>query len=128
MPDEQRYVVNGYPGADWAANARAAGTGTLARATLSDANARRPVAIFAETFERLSALADRTLKQRGGGLALAYPQPVVARVIGSFMGIPPEDDETWARIMNTMMAAGDPEATMTFGWRRTSSDSNVSMR
>jgi cytochrome P450 len=30
-------------------------------------------------------------------------------VIGSFMGIPPEDDETWARIMNTMMAAGDPD-------------------
>ncbi|MBX9642166.1 MAG: nitroreductase family deazaflavin-dependent oxidoreductase [Mycobacteriaceae bacterium] len=25
------YVVAGYPGADWAANARAAGTGTLAR-------------------------------------------------------------------------------------------------
>jgi cytochrome P450 len=36
-------------------------------------------------------------------------QPVVARVIGSFMGIPPEDDEIWARIMNTMMAAGDPD-------------------
>jgi cholest-4-en-3-one 26-monooxygenase len=36
-------------------------------------------------------------------------QPVVARVIGSFMGIPPEDDDTWARIMNTMMAAGDPD-------------------
>jgi cholest-4-en-3-one 26-monooxygenase len=36
-------------------------------------------------------------------------QPVVARVIGSFMGIPPEDDETWARIMNTMMGAGDPD-------------------
>jgi cytochrome P450 len=36
-------------------------------------------------------------------------QPVVARVIGSFMGIPPEDDEPWAHIMNTMMAAGDPD-------------------
>jgi cholest-4-en-3-one 26-monooxygenase len=36
-------------------------------------------------------------------------QPVVARVIGSFMGIPPEDDEPWARIMNTMMGAGDPD-------------------
>jgi cytochrome P450 len=36
-------------------------------------------------------------------------QPVVARVIGSFMGIPPEQDDTWARIMNTMMAAGDPD-------------------
>jgi cytochrome P450 len=36
-------------------------------------------------------------------------QPVVARVIGSFMGIPPEDDEPWAHIMNTMMGAGDPD-------------------
>jgi cytochrome P450 len=36
-------------------------------------------------------------------------QPVVARVIGSFMGIPPEDDEAWARLMNMMLAAGDPD-------------------
>ena len=36
-------------------------------------------------------------------------QPVVARVIGSFMGIPPEDDAVWARLMNTIMAAGDPD-------------------
>jgi cholest-4-en-3-one 26-monooxygenase len=42
-------------------------------------------------------------------LVFDVAQPVVARVIGSFMGIPPEDDETWARIMNTMMAAGDPD-------------------
>jgi cytochrome P450 len=38
-------------------------------------------------------------------------QPVVARVIGSFMGIPPEDDEVWARLMNTLLQAGDPDAT-----------------
>jgi cytochrome P450 len=36
-------------------------------------------------------------------------QPVVSRVIGSFMGIPPEDDEAWARLMNMMMGAGDPD-------------------
>jgi cytochrome P450 len=42
-------------------------------------------------------------------LVTEVAQPVVARVIGSFMGIPPEDDDTWARIMNTMMAAGDPD-------------------
>jgi cytochrome P450 len=36
-------------------------------------------------------------------------QPVVSRVIGSFMGIPPEDDEIWARLMNTMLAADDPD-------------------
>jgi cytochrome P450 len=38
-------------------------------------------------------------------------QPVVARVIGSFMGIPPEDDAIWARLMNSMMASGDPDVT-----------------
>jgi cytochrome P450 len=36
-------------------------------------------------------------------------QPVVSRVIGSFMGLPPEDDEIWARLMNSMMSAGDPD-------------------
>jgi cytochrome P450 len=36
-------------------------------------------------------------------------QPVVARVIGSFMGIPPEDDEVWARLMNNTLGAGDPD-------------------
>jgi len=30
-------------------------------------------------------------------------------VIGSFMGIPPEDDEAWARLMNMMMGPGDPD-------------------
>src|SRR5688572_22058761 len=38
-------------------------------------------------------------------------QPAVSRVIGSFMGIPPEDDEIWARLMNSMMAAGDEDIT-----------------
>lgn len=41
------------------------GTGLLARSTLADANARRPVAIFAETFEMLSGLADHALKREG---------------------------------------------------------------
>jgi cytochrome P450 len=36
-------------------------------------------------------------------------QPVVSRVIGSFMGIPPEDDAIWARLMNSALAAGDPD-------------------
>jgi len=34
-------------------------------------------------------------------------QPVVSRVIGSFMGIPEEDDAMWARLMNTALGAGD---------------------
>jgi IS4 transposase len=41
------------------------GTGALARSTLADANARRPVAILAETFDMLSGLADRALRQEG---------------------------------------------------------------
>jgi IS4 transposase len=41
------------------------GTGRLARSTLSDANQRRPPAIFADTFSMLSELGDRTLKREG---------------------------------------------------------------
>jgi len=41
------------------------GTGPLARSTLSDANARRPVAILAETFDMLSGLAGQALKREG---------------------------------------------------------------
>jgi cytochrome P450 len=36
-------------------------------------------------------------------------QPVVSRVIGSFMGIPKEDDAAWANLMNSALAAGDPD-------------------
>ncbi|HEU4658874.1 MAG TPA: cytochrome P450 [Capillimicrobium sp.] len=46
-------------------------------------------------------------------------QPVVARVIGSFMGIDPADDAIWANLMNAVLGAGDadlnpegPEAVM----------------
>jgi anti-sigma B factor antagonist len=35
---------------------------------------------------RALVLADRTLKQRGGGLALTHPQPVVARAL-SLLGV-----------------------------------------
>jgi cholest-4-en-3-one 26-monooxygenase len=36
-------------------------------------------------------------------------QPAVSRVIGSFMGIPPEDDAVWANLMNSALAVGDPD-------------------
>lgn len=36
-------------------------------------------------------------------------QPVVSRVIGSFMGIPEEDDALWAELMNAVLGAGDPD-------------------
>jgi cholest-4-en-3-one 26-monooxygenase len=42
-------------------------------------------------------------------LVTEVAQPVVSRVIGSFMGIPPEDDEIWANLMNAALGAGDPD-------------------
>jgi putative transposase len=41
------------------------GTGKLSRSTLSDANGRRPVGIFAQTFATLSAMASRQLRSEG---------------------------------------------------------------
>jgi putative transposase len=41
------------------------GTGKLRRSTLSDANSRRPVGIFAQTFATLSAMASRQLRSEG---------------------------------------------------------------
>src|SRR5437763_491610 len=35
-------------------------------------------------------------------------QPAVSRVIGSFMGIPEEDDAIWANLMNSTLGASDP--------------------
>jgi cytochrome P450 len=36
-------------------------------------------------------------------------QPVVARVIGSFMGIAEDEDAIWARLMNSTLGAGDAD-------------------
>ncbi len=36
-------------------------------------------------------------------------QPIVSRVIGSFMGIPEEDDAVWANLMNKTLGAADPD-------------------
>jgi cytochrome P450 len=36
-------------------------------------------------------------------------QPIVSRVIGSFMGIDEEDDAIWARLMNSTLGAADPD-------------------
>jgi putative transposase len=41
------------------------GTGKLSRSTLADANARRPVGIFAQTFATLSAMAGRQIRREG---------------------------------------------------------------
>ncbi len=37
----------------------------------------------------------------------AVAQPVVSRVICRFMGLPPEDDQMWADLVNSVLAAGD---------------------
>lgn len=44
------------------------GVGQLKRSTLSEANARRPVALFARTFAILAAQADRHLRQEGAAM------------------------------------------------------------
>jgi IS4 transposase len=44
------------------------GVGAIARTTVSDANARRPTAPFAETFALLSAQADRQTRQHGAAM------------------------------------------------------------
>jgi len=52
----------------WNANAHHhyhLGAVPLAKSTLSDANARRPVAIFSETFSKLSGLAGRLMRREG---------------------------------------------------------------
>ena len=42
-------------------------------------------------------------------LVVDVAQPVVSRVIGSFMGIPPEDDAMWAGLMNRLVGGDDAE-------------------
>jgi cholest-4-en-3-one 26-monooxygenase len=52
---------------------------------------------------------DRLDGREGCDLVEDVAQPVVSRVIGSFMGLPPGDDIVWARLMNTILSANDPE-------------------
>jgi len=61
-------------------------------------------AIRAITIEVLDGLEDRETCDLVSDVA----QPVVSRVIGSFMGIPAGEDEVWARLMNSILAANDP--------------------
>jgi len=42
-------------------------------------------------------------------LVTEVAQPVVARVIGSFMGISPEEDAIWAELMNATLGGGDED-------------------
>ena len=52
---------------------------------------------------------DRLEGRDGCDLVTDVAQPAVSRVIGSFMGIPEEDDAAWAELMNSALAASDPD-------------------
>jgi cytochrome P450 len=68
---------------------------------------------IAEHEDRIREITERILDDvapRGGcELVNDVAQPVVSRVIGSFMGIPPEDDAAWARLMNSSLGFGDED-------------------
>src|SRR5881398_2234870 len=57
----------------------------------------------------VTGVLDRVQDSEECDLVTEVAQPVVSRVIGSFMGIPEEDDAIWARLMNTTLGAGDPD-------------------
>jgi cholest-4-en-3-one 26-monooxygenase len=52
---------------------------------------------------------DRLAGQETCDLVSDVAQPIVSRVIGSFMGISDEDDAIWARLMNSVLGAADPD-------------------
>jgi cholest-4-en-3-one 26-monooxygenase len=66
-----------------------------------------------EHADEIRDIVRRTLDKLEGrdecDLVAEVAQPVVARVIHSFMGVAEEDDAEWARLMNAVMGAGDPD-------------------
>ncbi|MBA3809721.1 MAG: cytochrome P450 [Solirubrobacterales bacterium] len=63
--------------------------------------------------DAIRAITIRVLERLEGSescdLVCDVAQPVVARVIGSFMGIPEQDDAIWAKLMTSTLGAGDPD-------------------
>jgi cytochrome P450 len=68
---------------------------------------------IADHEDAIRAIVIDTLKRIAGretcDLVNDVAQPVVSRVIGSFMGIPEEDDAIWARLMNSTLAGDDKD-------------------
>jgi cytochrome P450 len=68
---------------------------------------------IAEHEERIRAITGEVLDRLEGreecDLVADIAQPVVSRVIGSFMGIAPEDDQMWAEMMNSTLAGADTD-------------------
>ena len=68
---------------------------------------------IAEHEDRIREIAESVLDgvaPRGEcDLVTDVAQPVVSRVIGSFMGIPEKDDTIWAKLMNSALGLGDDD-------------------
>ena len=59
--------------------------------------------------EITTTVLDRLDGRQTCDLVSEVAQPIVSRVIGSFMGISEEEDAIWARIMNASLAPDDPD-------------------
>jgi len=57
----------------------------------------------------VDAVLDRLDGRDPCDLGTDVAQPAVSRVIGSFMGLDPEDDAPWAALLNAVLAFGDPD-------------------
>jgi cytochrome P450 len=68
---------------------------------------------IADHEDAIRAITVRVLDRLDGretcDLVTDVAQPVVSRVIGSFMGISEEEDLIWARLMNSTLGAADPD-------------------
>jgi len=68
---------------------------------------------IADHEERIRAIVIDVLDRLEGrercDLVADVAQPVVSRVISSFMGLSPEEDAIWARIVNSTLAPDDPD-------------------
>ena len=68
---------------------------------------------IADHEDAIRAITVRVLERLDGretcDLVSDVAQPVVSRVIGSFMGISEEEDLIWARLMNSTLGAADPD-------------------
>ena len=68
---------------------------------------------IADHEDRIRAIVLNVLDRLDGrercDLVADVAQPIVSRVIGSFMGLSESEDALWARIMNSSLAADDPE-------------------
>ncbi|HEV7563451.1 MAG TPA: cytochrome P450 [Solirubrobacterales bacterium] len=70
---------------------------------------KRIAAHEAEIRRIVTGVLDRLEGRESCDLVTEVGQPAVSRVIGSFMGIPPEDDAMWAQMMNATLGASDPD-------------------